>query len=231
MRQAAPGPRSPASSRLSHPFRIRRRALPPVHRPTAPGSPRGAKEELTIRRFNRFDRGGRDPNEPRVNERIRKSPVRLIDTDGAQLGVVPLEDARRRAEERGLDLVEVGANADPPVVRILDWGKVRYERQKRERESRKKATVIEVKEVKYRPTIDDHDFDIKTQRARRFLEKGNKVKVTVFFRYRQLRRPELGAEILDKVTEELSDIGTVESRSRMEGRQMVMIVAPTAMSK
>lgn len=172
----------------------------------------------------------RDPNEPRVNEQIRKSPVRLIDSDGAQLGIIPLEDARRRAQERELDLVEVGGNADPPVVRILDWGKLRYERQKREKESRKKATVIEVKEVKYRPTIDEHDFDIKTKRARRFLEKGNKVKVTVFFRYRQLRRPELGGEILDKVTEKLSDIATVESRSRMEGRQMVMILAPQAMA-
>ena len=93
-----------------------------------------------------------------------------------------------------MDLVEVGASADPPVVRIMDWGKVRYERQKKERESKKKATVIEVKEVKYRPTIDGHDFDLKTKRARRFLEKGKKVKVTVFFRYRQLRRPELGGE-------------------------------------
>ena len=126
--------------------------------------------------------------------------------------------------------MEVGANADPPVVRILDWGKMRYERQKREKESKKKAAVIEVKEVKYRPTIDDHDFDIKTDRARRFLDKGNKVKVTVFFRYRQLRRPELGAEILDKVTANLADVADVESRSRMEGRQMVMILAPKAMA-
>jgi len=171
----------------------------------------------------------RDPNEPRVNELIRKSPVRLIDSDGTQLGIVPIEDARRRAQERNLDLVEVGAEADPPVVRILDWGKLRYERQKREKESKRKAAVIEIKEVKYRPTIDDHDFDIKTQRARRFLGKGNKVKVTVFFRYRQLRRPELGVEILDKVTEQLADVSVVESRSRMEGRQMVMILAPQNM--
>jgi translation initiation factor IF-3 len=146
------------------------------------------------------------------------------------LGVVPIEDARRRAEEKGLDLVEVGANADPPVVRILDWGKVRYERQKRERESKRKAAVIEIKEVKYRPTIDDHDFDIKTQQARRFLGKGQKVKVTVFFRFRQLRRPELGAEILDKVTQQLADVAVVENRSRMEGRQMVMVLAPQHMA-
>jgi translation initiation factor IF-3 len=189
------------------------------------------KEETAIRKPIRFDRAiPRDPNEPRVNDRIRKSPVRLIDTDGAQLGVVPIEDARRRAEEKGLDLVEVGANADPPVVRILDWGKVRYERQKRERESKRKAAVIEVKEVKYRPTIDEHDFDIKTQQARRFLGKGQKVKVTVFFRFRQLRRPELGAEILDKVCQQLADVALVETRSKMEGRQMVMVLAPQHMA-
>jgi translation initiation factor IF-3 len=113
------------------------------------------------------------------------------------------------------------------VVRILDWGKVRYERQKREREARKKAHVIEVKEVKYRPTIDVHDRDRKTERARHFLAKGNKVKVTVFFRYRQMRRPELGQEILDRVAADLADVGTVEFRTRgLEGRTMNMILAP-----
>ena len=164
--------------------------------------------------------------QPRVNRQIRKSPVRLIDVDGTQLGVVPLEEARQRAEESGLDLVEVGASANPPVVRILDWGKLKYEKEKKAREARKKTHVIEVKEVKYRPSIDDHDYDIKTKRARRFLESGKKVKVTIFFRYRQLRRPELGAQILDKVTAELADVGTVESRSRLDGRRMVMVLAP-----
>jgi translation initiation factor IF-3 len=159
---------------------------------------------------------------------IRKSPVRLIDEDGSQIGVVPLEDARQKAEARGLDLVEVGANADPPVVRILDWGKVKYEREKKARESRKKTHVIEVKEVKYRPNIDEHDYDIKTARARKFLTQGKKVKVTIFFRYRQLRRPELGAQILDKLTEELADVAIVEARSRLESRRMVMVMAPIA---
>jgi translation initiation factor IF-3 len=116
------------------------------------------------------------------------------------------------------------------VVRILDWGKVRYEKQKKERESKKKTAVIEVKEIKYRPTIDGHDFDIKTAQARRFLTKGNKVKVTVFFRFRQLRRPELGAEILDKVVRDLAEVASVESRSKMEGRQMVMVLAPLHMA-
>ena len=148
--------------------------------------------------------------------------------DGTQLGVVPIEEARQKAEDQGLDLVEVGSNANPPVVRILDWGKLKYEREKKARESRKKTHVIEVKEVKYRPSIDEHDYEIKTKRARRFLEAGKKVKVTIFFRYRQLRRPELGAQILDNVTEELSDISTVESRSRLDGRRMVMVLAPMA---
>ncbi len=159
---------------------------------------------------------------------IRRSPVRLIDEDGAQVGVVPLEQARQRAQDKGLDLVEVGATADPPVVRILDWGKVKYERDKKARESRKKMHVIEVKEVKYRPNIDAHDYEIKTARARRFLSKGKKVKVTIFFRYRQLRRPELGVQILTRLTEELGDVATVESRSRLDGRRMVMVLAPNS---
>jgi translation initiation factor IF-3 len=131
------------------------------------------------------------------------------------------------ADEASLDLVEVGATADPPVVRMMDYGKMRYEKQKREREARKKTHQIEIKEVKYRPTIDEHDRDRKTAKAREFLAKGNKVKVTIFFRYRQLRRPELGEEILNRVQQELADIGKVEFRSRgMEGRQMTMVLNP-----
>lgn len=157
---------------------------------------------------------------------IRKSPVRLIDADGEQVGIVSLDEAKTRARTRSLDLVEVSPNADPPVCKIMDWGKSKFERDKKAREARKKAHIIEVKEVKFRPSIDDHDFDIKLQRARRFLEKGKKVKVTVFFRYRQLRRPELGGQILDKVTESVTDVADIESRSRLEGRQMTMILAP-----
>lgn len=138
--------------------------------------------------------------------------------------MVPIEEARTRAEDQDLDLVEVGPNADPPVVKIMDWGKVKFDREKRARESRKKAQTIEVKEVKYRPTIEIHDFDIKTNRARKFLQQGKKVKVTIFFRYRQLRRPELGSNILDRVTEALQDVSVVEHRSGLEGRQMVMVL-------
>ncbi len=130
------------------------------------------------------------------------------------------------AREAGLDLVEVGAKADPPVVKIMDWGKAKFDRDKKARESRKKAAVIDIKEVKFRPTIDEHDFGIKLKRAIKFLEKGKKVKITVFFRYRQLRRPELGVQILDKVTEMTRGIAEIENRSRLEGRQMNMILAP-----
>ena len=165
-------------------------------------------------------------NEPRINHRIRKSPVRLIDADGTQVGIVPVDQAKARAREQDLDLVEVGPTSDPPVVKIMDWGKAKFERDKKAKEAKKNATVIEVKEVKFRPTIDEHDFEIKLNRAKRFIGKGKKVKVTVFFRYRQLRRPELGVQILDKVTEETRDIASVESRSRLEGRQMTMILAP-----
>lgn len=164
--------------------------------------------------------------EPRVNHRIRTSPVRLIDANGDQLGIVPLDEAKTRARAQSLDLVEVGATANPPVVKIMDWGKVKFERDKKARESKKKTHTIEVKEVKFRPTIDDHDFEIKLNRALRFLKEGKKVKITVFFRYRQLRRPELGSQILDKVSEAVTEIAEIEHRSRLEGRQMIMILNP-----
>ena len=137
-----------------------------------------------------------------------------------------LTQARDRAREQNLDLVEVGEKADPPVVKIMDWGKVKFDRDKKARESRKKTVVIDVKEVKFRPTIGDNDFNIKLNRAIRFLEQGKKVKVTVFFRYRQLRRPELGAQILDKITEATTELANVDMRSRLEGRQMTMILSP-----
>ena len=161
-----------------------------------------------------------------MNHQIRTSPVRLIGENGEQLGIVSLDDARERAQEAGLDMVEVGAKSDPPVVRILDWGKLKYEKEKKAREAKKRAHVIEVKEVKYRPSIDEHDYDLKTKRVRRFLGEGKKVKVTVFFKYRQLRRPELGDKILDRVFKETSDIAILEGRSRMESRRLVMVLAP-----
>ncbi len=142
------------------------------------------------------------------------------------MGVVPVEEARQRAEAVGLDLVEVGPNADPPVVRILDWGKLKYEREKKERAARKKQHTIEVKEIKYRPNIEDHDYEIKTRKARQFLEQGKKVKVTIFFRFRQLRRPELGEDVLNRIVGDLVEIGGVESRTPMDGRRLTMVMAP-----
>lgn len=164
----------------------------------------------------------------RVNSDIRISPVRLIGHTGEQLGIVPLEVAQENAAEVGLDLVEVAPNARPPVVRIMDWGKHQYEEQKRQRESRKRQHTVDIKEVKLRPVTDAHDLEVKLKQARRFLEKGNKVKVTVRYRGREMRRPELGQELLDEVVEALNECAVVEARTRgFEGRQLTMVLAPT----
>lgn len=165
----------------------------------------------------------------RINEMIRISPVRLILADGEQLGIVPLERAKDAAAASGLDLVEVSPGARPPVVRVMDWGKFQYEQQKRARESKKKQHTVDVKEVKVRPRTDEHDLDFKLRNARRFLEKGNHVKVTVRFRGPELRRPEMGQQVLDTIIDELGEVAHVESRSdRLDGRQLTMMLAPTA---
>jgi len=152
--------------------------------------------------------------------------VRLIDAEGEQVGVVPVDEALRAAEARGLDLVEVAPMARPPVVKIMDYGKYRFEQAKAARAARKKQHVIHVKEVKYRPGISEHDFEFKTRHARTFLEEGNKVKLTMMFRGRQVTHPELGKEVLDRVFEILKDIAKVESESKLEGRNMTMVIAP-----
>jgi translation initiation factor IF-3 len=158
---------------------------------------------------------------------IRISPVRLIAADGEQHGIVPLDRARQAAAEAELDLVEVAPQARPPVVRIMDWGRYQYEQQKRAKDARRKQHTVSVKEVKLRPRTDDHDLDFKLRNARRFLEKGSTVKVTVRFRGPELRRPELGQQLLDTVQEELSEVSHVESRTRgLEGRQLTMMLAP-----
>ena len=162
----------------------------------------------------------------RVNRQIRISPVRVIGPDGAQLGIMDLEAAFTQADSHGLDLVEVAATARPPVVRIMDYGKFKFEQAKQARLAKKKQHVIELKEVKYRPGIDDHDFDTKTRHARRFLEEKNKVKVTMMFRGRQIAHPELGQAVLDRVAQQLSDVSKIESAGRLEGKSMTMILAP-----
>jgi translation initiation factor IF-3 len=162
----------------------------------------------------------------RVNRQIRISPVRVIDPDGVQLGIMPIEEALAAAEERGLDLVEVAPNARPPVCRIMDYGKYKYEEARKARLARKKQHQVQVKEVKFRPGIEAHDFEFKVRHARRFLQEGDKVKATMMFRGRQVAHPELGREVLDRVAQAVEDVGKVEIEPTMEGRNMTMILAP-----
>src|SRR6266851_3846777 len=163
---------------------------------------------------------------PRVNQEISVPRVRLVDERGEMIGVVTRSEALQRALEAGLDLVEVAANADPPVVKILDFGKFKYEEQKRRNEARKKQKVIEVKEIKLRPGIDDHDYDVKMRSMLKFIEEGDKVKVTMRFRGRELAHQELGMNVLMRVKDDLDKIAKVEQHPRMEGRQMTMVMSP-----
>ena len=163
---------------------------------------------------------------PRVNGSIRSPKVRCIDPDGNQLGVIDTRDALVKAEDFGLDLVEVQPNADPPVCKILDYGKYKYEAQKRANEARKKQKIIEVKEIKFRPNIDEHDYQVKMRNVNKFLSGGDKVKVTLRFRGREMAHQELGANVLARVRDETEDIAKVEAMPKMEGRQMIMVLAP-----
>ncbi|MCC6006699.1 MAG: translation initiation factor IF-3 [Rhodobacteraceae bacterium] len=164
---------------------------------------------------------------PRVNERIRCPQIRLIDAEGQNVGVVTPERGLAMAEEAGLDLVEISPNADPPVCKIMDFGRFKYETQKREAEARKKQKIIEVKEVKFRPNTDTHDYDVKLRNVVRFLEGGDKVKVTLRFRGREMAHQDLGRDLLERVASDVEAIGKVESFPRLEGRQMVMMIGPT----
>ena len=162
----------------------------------------------------------------RVNRQIRISPVRVIASDGEQLGILPIEEALTTAENEGLDLVEVAPNARPPVVRIMDYGKYKYEEARKARQARKNQHHITLKEVKFRPAIEPHDFEFKIRHARRFLEEGNKVKVTMMFRGRQIAHPEMGRDVMVRVADVLEDIGKVEQVPSMEGRTMTMVIGP-----
>ncbi|HUB97379.1 MAG TPA: translation initiation factor IF-3 [Stellaceae bacterium] len=163
---------------------------------------------------------------PRVNEQIDSPSVRLIDHTGENRGVVSTREAMGMASEVGLDLVEISPNADPPVCKILDFGKYKYEAQKKANEARKKQKVIEVKEIKLRPGIDDHDYDVKMRAMRSFLDEGDKVKVTMRFRGRELAHQELGMKVLDRVRDQLAELAKVEQWPKMEGRQMTMVISP-----
>ena len=175
-------------------------------------------------------RGGRDtrpqPKGPRANEEIRVPQVRVIDEDGEQLGVLPIEEALAAADGRGFDLVEVSPNADPPVCKIMDYGRYKYVQQKKAHDARKRQKVVEVKEVKMRVKIDDHDYDFKKRHAERFLHDGNKAKVTIMFRGREVTHPDLGRKLLDRLSNELMEIADIEQAPKLEGRNMVMILAP-----
>jgi translation initiation factor IF-3 len=162
----------------------------------------------------------------RINERIRVPEVRVIGDDGEQLGVMETREAVRKAREQGLDLVEVAPNAEPPVCRIIDYGKFQYEAKKKANEAKKKQVVITVKEVKFRPGTDDHDYDYRMKHAREWLQDGDKVKATIWFRGREMTHRELGSRILERLEKDLADVGEVEARPRMEGNQMFIILGP-----
>ncbi|GBD23460.1 Translation initiation factor IF-3 [bacterium HR29] len=164
--------------------------------------------------------------EPRVNERIRAPEVRLIDEDGRQIGIVKTSEALAMARERQVDLVEVAANANPPVARLMDFGRYKYEQSKREREARKHQQHVELREVRMKPKIDDHDFDFKVRTAEKLLLGGDKVKVTVMFRGREITHPQIGKNLLDRVVARLETIASVEKPAALEGRNMSVILAP-----
>ncbi len=181
--------------------------------------------ELPIRRPNRAPPSVAKDG-PRINDDIRNAEIQLIDQTGTNVGVVLTADALVKAVEAGLDLVEISPDANPPVAKILDYGKYKYQEQKKAAEARKKQKVVEIKEIKMRPSIDDHDYDVKMRAIRRFFDEGDKVKVTLRFRGRELAHQELGWQVLQRVKADTEPISKVESEPRMEGRQMVMVLAP-----
>jgi len=163
---------------------------------------------------------------PRVNERINSPEIRLIGADGENGGVVSPRAAMEQAEQAGLDLVEISPNANPPVCKIMDFGKYKYEQQKRESEARKKQKIIEIKEIKFRPNTDKHDYGVKMRNVFKFLENGDKVKITMRFRGREMAHQNLGRELLERVAADVVELGKIENMPKMEGRQMIMMIGP-----
>ena len=163
---------------------------------------------------------------PRVNERIRSAEIRLIGANGENIGVITPDRAMLLAEEAGLDLVEISPNAEPPVAKIMDFGKYKYETQKKESEARKKQKIIEIKEIKFRPNTDTHDYEVKMRSVVKFLEGGDKVKITLRFRGREMAHAELGRKLLERVADDVTELGKIEAMPRLEGRQMVMMINP-----
>ncbi len=210
----------------------RRGRLTPARTNRALGTPtrerpsRGFGAEPRLRGgFIAYDRGPRRDDRVRVNERIRVREIRVIDDTGQQLGIMPPPQALAIARQKGLDLVEISPTATPPVCRIMDFGKYQYQEQKRAREARRHQKVIEVKEIKFRPKVDEHDYQFKKKHIERFLEDGDKVKATIFFRGREMAHPEIGQRILERLVEELREVAIAETLPRMEGNQMHTILS------
>jgi translation initiation factor IF-3 len=187
---------------------------------------RQPKERVIVPR--RFQASAPPPAKdgPRVNEEITARTILLIGDDGHKYGPIGLDDAQALAEEKGFDLVEVSPDAKPPVVKLMDYGKYKYEQQKKAAEARKKQRVIEIKEIKMRPTIDDHDYDVKMRAMKRFFEEGDKVKVTLRFRGREMAHQHLGMNLLNRVQKDTEVIAKLEQYPKMEGKQMMMVLAP-----
>ncbi len=217
MQAAPPGRILPLESRA-----------PPVYLPAPnPTLERNDKRTEAIARRPHNAPPTRDTG-PRVNDRIRAEEIRLIGADGENIGVISPARALEMAEEAGLDLVEISPNATPPVCKIMDFGKYKYEQQKREAEARKKQKTIEVKEVKFRPGTDTHDYEVKMRNVLKFLEGGDKVKITLRFRGREMAHQNLGRDLLERIAGDVEGVGRVENMPKMEGRQMIMIIGPGA---
>src|SRR5438045_3414150 len=191
-----------------------------------PSSPRSAKEAVIA-----FDRSPRRDDRTRVNERIRVREVRVIDEDGSQLGIMPPPQALAIARTKGLDLVEIAATAVPPVCRIMDFGRYEYQEQKRARSAKKHQKIIEVKEIKFRPKVDEHDYQFKKKHIERFLADGDKVKATIFFRGREMAHPEIGRRILERLIDDLAEVAVPENMPRQEGNKMHTILSQKAGGK
>src|SRR6476646_3567117 len=193
--------------------------------PSSPSNPSGPSFPRP-----RFPRGPipHNKDEHRINERIRVPQVRLIDEKGTQVGIVPTHEALQMARERNLDLMEVSPNAQPPVCKICDYGKFKYEKKKKEHEAKKKQTVIKVKEIQLRPQTEEHDLEYKFKNVRQFLEDGDKAKITIMFRGREITYVDQGFKIMRQLAELVKDVGTVESHPKLEGKKLIMILAPGA---
>ena len=182
----------------------------------------GGRVEIARVKGRRYTKS-KEP-EVRINQRIRSKEVRLVDTDGSQLGVVSIQEALDLSDQRGVDLVEVAPNANPPVCRLMDYGKYKYELKKQAAAKKQKSQTV--KEIKFRPNIGDHDLDVKINHIREFLEDDNKTKIRIFFRGREIVHPELGRKLADKILERVADLGGVDSPPKMEGKNLTMVITP-----